>query len=79
MNFAKCEEDKKNVKEFEAFTTYFTGFHQNRANMYVADEKRTAIASRLIHENLPKFIDNIRIFEKMKMKRPSFFPLLIKH
>jgi len=70
MNFA-CEEDKKNVKEFEAFTTYFTGFHQNRANMYVADEKRTAIASRLIHENLPKFIDNIRIFEKMKNEAPE--------
>lgn len=70
MSFA-CEEDKKNVKEFEAFTTYFTGFHQNRANMYVADEKRTAIASRLIHENLPKFIDNIKIFEKMKKEAPE--------
>lgn len=39
--------------------------------MYVADEKRTAIASRLIHENLPKFIDNIRIFEKMKNEAPE--------
>ena len=50
------------VKEFKDFTTYFTGFHENRKNMYTADEKSTAIAYRLIHENLPKFIDNMKAF-----------------
>lgn len=51
--------------EFKNFTTYFTGFHQNRQNMYSDKEQSTAIAFRLIHENLPKFLDNIKIFQKV--------------
>lgn len=51
------------VKDFSDFTTYFTGFHENRKNMYSDEEKSTAIAYRLIHENLPKFIDNMKAFE----------------
>lgn len=52
--------------EFKTFTTYFSGFHQNRKNMYTAEPQSTAIAYRLIHENLPKFLDNIRVFDKLK-------------
>jgi CRISPR-associated protein Cpf1 len=64
--FVKTPEDKKLVEEFENFTTYFTGFHENRNNMYSAEEKATAISFRLIHQNLPKFIDNIKAFDKIK-------------
>ena len=53
-------------EEFKTFTTYFTGFNKNRANMYSDEAKSTAIAFRLIHENLPKFLDNIKVFEKAK-------------
>jgi len=63
--FVQTDEDKKLVEEFDNFTTYFTGFHENRKNMYSAEEKSTAIAFRLIHQNLPKFIDNMRTFEKV--------------
>lgn len=59
------EVDLSLVKEFSNFTTYFTGFHENRKNMYSEEEKSTAIAYRLINENLPKFIDNINVFEKV--------------
>ena len=65
------EENKELVNKFKNFTTYFTGFHENRKNMYVADDKATAIAYRLIHENLPKFIGNIIIFEKIKKDAPD--------
>lgn len=41
------------VREFKGFTTYFSEYHENRKNMYSADEKSTAIAYRLINENLP--------------------------
>lgn len=51
---------------FKTFTTYFVEFHKNRKNMYSDKEQSTAIAYRLIHENLPKFIDNILIFERIK-------------
>ena len=33
--------------------------------MYSAEAQSTAIAYRLIHENLPKFIDNMATFEKI--------------
>jgi len=60
------EEEKELVNEFKDFTTYFTGFHENRKNMYVADEKATSIAFRLVNDNLPKFIDDLNIFEQIQ-------------
>ena len=65
LSFVNTNDEKALIKEFEQFTTYFTGFHENRQNMYSDEAKSTAIAYRLIHENLPKFIDNISTFEKM--------------
>lgn len=58
-------EERSLIDEFRDFTTYFTGFHENRRNMYSAEAQSTAIAYRLIHENLPKFIDNMLTFEKI--------------
>lgn len=58
--------DLELINEFKSFTTYFVGFHQNRQNMYSAEAKSTAIAYRMIHENLPKFIDNIGVFDRIK-------------
>lgn len=65
VNFVKTDEEQELISEFNCFTTYFTGYHENRKNMYVADEKSTAIAYRLIHENLPRFINNMTVFEKI--------------
>ena len=59
------EEVKKTIDQFYDFTTYFVGFYDNRKNMYVADDKATSIAHRMIGENLPKFIDNMDVFEKI--------------
>lgn len=64
-DFVTDEEEKVMVDNFSKFTTYFTGFHENRKNMYSDEEKSTAIAYRLIHENLPMFIDNMRVFAKV--------------
>lgn len=65
VDFLENEEDKNIVRQFEEFTTYFGGFHENRKNMYSAEEKSTAIAYRLIHQNLPKFMDNMKAFAKI--------------
>lgn len=55
------------LKVFDGFFTYFTGFNQNRENYYeTKTEKKTAIATRIVHENLPKFADNIITFEKAR-------------
>lgn len=65
ISFLEKEEDKEIVRQFADFTTYFSGFHENRKNMYSAEEKSTAIAYRLIHQNLPKFMDNMKAFAKI--------------
>lgn len=53
------------IAQFRDFTTYFSGFYENRRNMYVPDAKATSIANRMINENLPKFVDNIDVFESI--------------
>lgn len=63
--FVTDGEEKLMVNNFSKFTTYFTGFHENRKNIYTDEEKSTAIAYRLIHENLPMFLDNIKSFTKI--------------
>lgn len=59
------ENTQREIAQFHDFTTYFTGFYDNRRNMYVAEDKATSIAHRMINENLPKFIDNMDVFEKI--------------
>lgn len=70
--FVESEEEKKMVANFSKFTTYFTGFYENRKNMYSDEEKSTAIAYRLIHENLPLFLDNMRSFRKIAESEVRF-------
>ncbi|MEY5042470.1 MAG: hypothetical protein RLZZ414_2034 [Bacteroidota bacterium] len=59
------EQGKKEIERtghlavLNSFFTYFSGFNQNRENYYVTkEEKATAVATRIVHENLPKFCDN---------------------
>ena len=56
------EEEKSVVNKFTKFTTYFDAFNDNRKNLYSGDAKSGTIAYRLIHENLPMFLDNIASF-----------------
>lgn len=63
--FLTNENEKETVECFRSFTTYFKGFNTNRENMYSSDEKSTAIAYRCINDNLPRFLDNIKSFQKV--------------
>ncbi|MBR6223972.1 MAG: type V CRISPR-associated protein Cas12a/Cpf1 [Lachnospiraceae bacterium] len=63
--FVNDIEDIKVIKEFKGFSTYFQGFYENRKNMYSDEAKSTSIAYRIIHQNLPKYIDNINVFRKV--------------
>ena len=65
------------VNCFAQFYTYLQGFNQNRANYYTCnEEKATAIATRIVHENLPKFCDNIIRFENRKEEYLSIYEWL---
>ncbi len=57
------KEELEVMKSFDKFGTYFQGFIENRKNMYVADEKSTSIAYRIVNDNLPRYIDNMKIYD----------------
>ncbi len=61
---------------FEGFFTYLSGFNENRENYYSTDEKATAVANRVVGENLPKFCDNVLGFEKQKNKYLGIYKFL---
>ena len=57
----------RHIKQFKGFWGYLDGYNQNRENYYeVEKEASTAVATRIVHENLPTFCDNAIRFEKRK-------------
>lgn len=55
------------IEQFKGFWGYLDGYNQNRENYYKVDkEASTAVATRIVHENLPTFCSNISRFEKRK-------------
>lgn len=64
-SFLTDKNEKETVECFRSFTTYFKGFNTNRENMYLSDGKSTAIAYRCINDNLPRFLDNVKSFQKV--------------
>jgi len=53
-------------KSWKGFTGYFTKFFETRENFYKDDGKATALATRIIDQNLKRFCDNILVFESLK-------------
>ena len=49
VHFCVNEDDRKLLDEFSNFTSYFTGFFDNRKNMYSEEENSSAIAFRIIN------------------------------
>ena len=60
------EDSQQIIDSFYNWTTYFKGFNENRKNIYTEKEHSTSIGYRLIHENLPKFLDNIKRYKEAK-------------
>ena len=61
---------QESVTEILKFYGYLSGFNQNRENYYeTSKEASTAVATRIISENLPKFCDNLIQFECITKKR----------
>jgi len=51
------------LKTFEDFYGYFKGYHESRKNLYSEEDINTAIANRIVNENFPKFIDNLKKYQ----------------
>jgi hypothetical protein len=64
VDLVSAEKLEGALRVFERFFTYFGGFNLNRENYYeTGKEATTAVASRVVHENLPKFCDNLIVYE----------------
>lgn len=70
---AKLEEGECNpaIDSFDGFACYFTGFQQNRANIYSDEAKSTSAAYRAIDVNFPKFLDDVKIVANILEKYPE--------
>ncbi len=66
-NSAEYTGENGHLSVFKGFWGYFATYNQNRNNYYETEkEKATAIATRIVHENLRKFCSNSVQFEKNK-------------
>ncbi|OQB16057.1 MAG: hypothetical protein BWY15_00186 [Firmicutes bacterium ADurb.Bin193] len=59
------EAERDILSSFSRFATYFTSFQETRKNIYSKNAISTAISYRLVHQNFPKFISNIEVFNKI--------------
>jgi CRISPR-associated protein Cpf1 len=67
----KDENTWKNLTIFDnwnGWLGYFTKFFETRKNLYKSDGTSTALATRIIDQNLKRFCDNLEIFEWIKKK-----------
>lgn len=55
------------IKRFGNFFTYFSGFNQNRENYYSTEEKSTAVAYRVVNQNLLIFANNTQLKERLSV------------
>lgn len=68
---ANSDLNKASLETFKKFTSYFTGFQENRKNVYSAKAIPTAVPYRIVNDNFPKFLQNISIFKTIQEKCPQ--------
>ena len=59
------------LETFDRFSVYFGNYAENRSNLYKKEAQSTSIANRIVNENLPRFMDNIFVYHKLKDTCPS--------
>lgn len=61
--YLKSEQEKLNtISYFDNFFTYFSGFFDNRKNIFTEEAISTSIPYRIVHDNFPKFLSNLNCF-----------------
>lgn len=63
--------DNEALKSFRGFASYFIGFQENRNNIYSPEAISTGVPYRLVHDNFPKFLSNLEVYEKIKATCPE--------
>ena len=67
--------DNEALKSFRGFASYFIGFQENRNNIYSSDAISTSVPYRLVHDNFPKFLSNLEVYNKIKATCPEIILL----
>jgi CRISPR-associated protein Cpf1 len=70
-SYAKNKEERDALDTLKNFSVFFSGYNENRKNMYANKKQNTAISYRIADVNLPKFTKNIECFDKIA-KTPLF-------
>lgn len=68
---ASLKLNERAVETFKKFSSYFKGFQENRKNMYKEEAIPTAVPYRIVHDNFPKFLQNVASFSEMQKKCPE--------
>ncbi len=63
--------DNEALKSFNRFALYFRGFQDNRNNIYSAEAISTSVPYRIVHDNFPKFLADIEVYENIKALCPK--------
>lgn len=60
--------DKSIFASWDKWTAYFGKFFETRKNFYKSDGTATAVATRVVNDNLRRFYDNLELFRSIKSK-----------
>ena len=67
----KDEEKKDKMSRFKSFELYFDNYFENRKNLFSSENKASAVANRIVNENLPKYLNNARKWERIRSQYPD--------
>ena len=65
------EKEKEILNVFNKFTIYFTGFYENRANVFSVEDIPTSLYYRMVNDNFITHFSNIKSFETLEIKAPE--------
>lgn len=68
------KEYSRALLSFKTFAVYFKDYQESRKNLYTKKDISSSVAHRIVHDNFPKFVANIKVFENIN----QFYPEVIK-
>lgn len=68
---SKSSDKRQTLDTFNGFACYFTGYQENRMNIYSNKPQTTAAAYRAIDVNFPKFLDAVDVVRHIQDEYPT--------
>lgn len=72
----KDSDEGRALDTFNGFACYFTGYQENRRNIYSDKPQTTATAYRAIDVNFPKFLDAVEVVRHIQDEYPKIIKLV---